>query len=367
MSEQPDEYQKKIEILTRKVERERAARKQAESLLEQKSLELYESNQALVKSHDELENRVHDRTEQLSDANRQLLREMAHREELNRRMLDLSHQAGKAEIATGVLHNVGNVLNSVNVSATMLDQLLSRFPIEMLAKSANILNEQSDLGDFFANDTRGKIFPQFLERITKSFRQEADAAHDEVASLIENIEHIKSIVAVQQLNAGVSGLVESVAISEVIEDSLLLAHSNIEKFGIVVSRDFEKLPHVMLEKQKLIQILVNLFKNASEAILQGGGDDRKLSIRLVAVGEQEFEIQVADNGIGIDSEKQNDIFTHGFTTKKDGRGFGLHTSANAAREMGGNLAVESDGPGKGATFRLSLPAKKASDVPDAGE
>ena len=109
-----------------------------------------------------------------------------------------------------------------------------------------------------------------------------------------------------------------------------------------------------LEKHKILQILVNLLRNAKHACQESDRADKRLTVRVIN-GDGRVRISVIDNGIGIPPENLIRIFSHGFTTKKDGHGFGLHSGALAAKEMDGSLTVHSDGPGQGSTFTLELP------------
>ena len=117
------------------------------------------------------------------------------------------------------------------------------------------------------------------------------------------------------------------------------------------------MPAVLADKHKVLQILVNLLRNAKHALEEGGGGDKRLKLRVGINGERRVKISVSDNGVGIAPEHLSRIFEHGFTTRKEGHGFGLHSGALAAREMGGSLGAHSAGPGQGATFTLEFPAQ----------
>src|SRR5206468_3937091 len=119
-------------------------------------------------------------------------------------------------------------------------------------------------------------------------------------------------------------------------------------------REFKDVPDVTVDKQKVLQILVNLIRNAKHACDETGRPDKRLTLGI-ANGNGRIKISVRDNGVGIPPENLTRIFNHGFTTRKDGHGFGLHSSALAAKEMGGSLSVHSEGQGRGATFILELP------------
>ena len=177
----------------------------------------------------------------------------------------------------------------------------------------------------------------------------------EIHNLSKNIEHIKSIVLMQQSYAGVSGVVEPVHLPDLLDDALKLNAPSFGKFRIEVERDYEDLPEMGLEKQRLLQILINLIRNAKHALVDATRFDRRLTLRAHLFDQRRVRIEVSDNGIGIPRENLTRIFSHGFTTRKQGHGFGLHSCAIAAKEMGGALIAKSDGPGHGATFVLELP------------
>ena len=124
---------------------------------------------------------------------------------------------------------------------------------------------------------------------------------------------------------------------------------------IIVRREFDAVPPVRVDRHKVLQILVNLFRNARHACTPATGDDKVLTLRVGMHDNGRVKFAVCDNGVGIAPENLTRIFAHGFTTKTDGHGFGLHSGANAAKEMGGSLQAYSDGPGHGADFILELP------------
>ena len=302
---------------------------------------------------------------QLEEANRQLKIEIEERELISKRMMALSHEAGRAEIATGILHNIGNVLNSINVSAGIAEETLRRSRIGSLGNAADLLQKQDDLGEFFSNDKRGQTFPKYLSELSKVLADEQKTMKTELQTLSSHLEHVKTVVSMQQTYAGMSGLSERVSIPELLSDAELLISCSLTRHRVEVIRDFEDMPRVMLEKQKLLQVIVNLLKNAKDSMTAGRSDGRKLIIRVARVQNdptqdeslpaESLQIEFIDNGQGIAKENLTKIFSHGFTTKHDGHGFGLHSCANATQEMNGKISVQSKGPGTGATFILQLP------------
>ncbi|MEO6246716.1 MAG: PAS domain-containing protein [Opitutaceae bacterium] len=278
---------------------------------------------------------------------------------LNRELVETSRQAGMAEIATGVLHNVGNVLNSVNVSANLIFEQVTASKTSSLAKAVQLLREhKADIGAFLTSDPKGRQLPLFIEAISDQLTREQLVLSREVQDLQANIEHIKQIVVMQQGYAKFSGALENLALADLVEDALRLSSGALARHRVEVVREFTAVPAVLADRHKVLQILVNLISNAEQA-LDSRVDDRRLSLRLTAAADHRVLMEVSDNGIGIPPENLNRIFNHGFTTKKTGHGFGLHSCANAAKELGGSLSVHSEGPGMGATFSLFLPTLAA--------
>jgi PAS domain S-box-containing protein len=276
-------------------------------------------------------------------------------ENLHKQLVEASRQGGMAEIATNVLHNVGNVLNSVNISTTLLVQSVKQSKVSSLAKVVVLLQEHAhDLGEFITHDSRGKHVPAHLGQLSEHLLAEQETNVRELALLRQNIEHIKEIVAMQQNYATFGGVKEMVNVVNLVEDSLRINEGALSRHRVEVIREFETVPPLNVEKHKILQILVNLLRNAKHACQDSERADKRITVR-VANGEGRIRISVMDNGVGIPPENLTRIFNYGFTTRKGGHGFGLHSGALAAKEMGGSLTVHSDGPGQGAAFTLELP------------
>jgi PAS domain S-box-containing protein len=277
----------------------------------------------------------------------------------HKQLLDISRQAGMAEVATSVLHNVGNVLNSVNVSANLIAQHVQQSRASGLARVATLLREhERDLAAFVIEDARGRHLAPYLVTLSEHVQAEQAATLHEVESLRANIEHIKDIVTMQQGYAKVSGVKEVVKVTDLVEDSLRLDAGGLSRHHVEVVRDFRDDAAVNVDKHKVLQILVNLIRNAKYACDESGRPDKRMTVRVVTEDER-IRISVVDNGVGVAPENLTGIFRYGFTTRKDGHGFGLHSGALAARELGGSLNVHSDGLGQGAAFTLELPLPSA--------
>jgi PAS domain S-box-containing protein len=283
------------------------------------------------------------------------------RDHLNRQLVDTSRQAGMAEVATGVLHNVGNVLNSVNISASVVADTVRRSRLTGLTKAVELIHDRrDDLADFLREDDKGKRLPDYLAQLSEQLVSEQSTILDEIQSLTTNIDHIKDIISMQQSYSKVKGVIETLSLLDVVEESLKINALSLERHGIDVHRQFDDVPPVTIDKHKVIQVLVNLLTNARDSVEESGTTDRTLAVVLKRDDENPgmAMAQVIDRGSGIPRENLMRIFKHGFTTKTNGHGFGLHSAALTAKELGGDLTARSDGPGQGATFTLRLPLAK---------
>jgi PAS domain S-box-containing protein len=274
-------------------------------------------------------------------------------ERIHKQLMDASRQAGMAEVATNVLHNVGNVLNSVNVSATLVIDRLKHNKVEGLAKIAALLQEHSeDVAAFIANDERGRQLPKYLGALSEHVHAEQLVVLEELESLRRNIDHIKDTVVMQQTYARRCGLTETVDVHSLVEDSLRMNAGALTRHHVTLRREFASVPPITVDKHKVLQIL------AKYACDESGRSEKEVCVRVESRGKA-VRISVIDNGIGIRPEHQDQLFNHGFTTRQSGHGFGLHSAALAAAELGGTLSAHSDGEGCGATFTLDFPQAPA--------
>jgi PAS domain S-box-containing protein len=275
-------------------------------------------------------------------------------EQVHKQLLVTSREAGMAEVATNVLHNVGNVLNSVNVSATLIAEGIKKSKGAGLARAAALLSEHAHNLPTFLASAQGKHLPPYLQELAAALLLERDTATAELSTLRSNIEHIKEIVAMQQSYARRSGVIDTLDIRVLVEDSLRMNEGAFTRHGVVLSREFEDVPPIQVDKHKVLLILVNVIRNAKYACDEAKSGEKRVTVRVRATRDSAL-ISVIDTGVGIPKENLQRIFNHGFTTRPDGHGFGLHSSALAAKALGGSLNVESAGPGQGATFTLTLP------------
>jgi PAS domain S-box-containing protein len=276
-------------------------------------------------------------------------------EEVNRKMVTLSHAAGKAEVAADILHNVGNVLNSINVSLSTFEEKLRRSKSKYLEQLAELFRaHDSDLASFLTSTEKGQQALKFFLMLVPELTQERARDIDEVKSLARHLDHVKRIVATQQGTASALGVTEELTLAEVVEASLRYQTNLIEENQIDVRLEVEQIPALTTDKNKLQQIIVNLVKNACESLAEARPIDPRVTISG-EVRDKGIALTVSDNGLGIPPEVLEKVFSHGFTTKAGGHGFGLHSCALFARQMGGKLTVQSSGINQGARFELVLP------------
>jgi signal transduction histidine kinase len=317
----------------------------------------------VCRSYNSLADETTRRNRDLAATIAELERLQEEKHELHRQMLVSARQAGMADIATGVLHNVGNILNSVNVSAGLMLDRTRASKVTRVGDAARMLVEhRDDAGEFFTRDERGRRLPDYLAKLAETLCAERDAMVAEIRELNDSVAHIKKIIQRQQALSKLGGLNEPTVLAEVVLDAEKFMRSTAEKRGVNIATLLPELEPILIDRQKVLQIVVNLVKNGIEALEVVSDRPRALSISVRSAGEKRQEIVVKDSGCGIAQDKLALIFLHGFTTKKTGHGFGLHSCVNLAREMGGDLTVSSEGEGHGAVFLLTLPANADGDT-----
>ncbi|MBT8341589.1 MAG: HAMP domain-containing histidine kinase [Desulfatitalea sp.] len=287
--------------------------------------------------------------EQLQQANRE-------REKAQKTLISAARQAGMAEMVSNVLHNVGNVLNSVGVTTSNIQRRLVKSKTENLVHLADLIENQGDrLSTYLTTDPRGIKIPDYLVSLSRHLADEKAHMMKSVTALERHIEHVRDIIHLQQDYSRTRGLTESVAIAEIIEDALTLNTEPNAKYGIKVQKEFEPLSLCLIDRHRLLQILINLISNARHAMIISENRPRVIHVTLERHQADRIQIRITDNGVGIAAKNLTRIFQHGFTTRKEGHGFGLHSSAIAARELSGTLTVTSGGNECGATFIIDLP------------
>ncbi|MCC5792620.1 MAG: PAS domain-containing protein [Legionellaceae bacterium] len=273
------------------------------------------------------------------------------------KLLVVSRQAGMAEVATTILHNIGNVLNSANVSLNILKASPVPAYVARLFKTACMIEEnRAHLAVFLSDDPKGKLIPDYLVELARVLKNEAEKNVTETQNMDEHLDHIKEIVAMQQIISGSPGILEKIFIPELIDTALKMS-VNPEKYHVAVHKEYDDTPFITTNKSKLLQILVNVLQNAQDAVVKNVHEESKTIRIRVKNTQADIRISIIDNGVGIAAEHLARVFAFGFTTKEYGHGFGLHSSALSAKDLGGSLTVASSGMHCGATFTLRIPKR----------
>lgn len=272
------------------------------------------------------------------------------------KLSDLLHNSGKAQVAREVIHNAGNVLNSINISVQQLQSLLDKSSNRSLPQIVELMKEQgSKLGEFITSDPRGQKIPDYLDQLVNSEESEQHVWQQYLSKLANDVAHIRAIVQSQNTSLKTDEPTEVINPLQLLNYSVDIFSERIKQLNIELDLQIEPVSACPLQKHKVLQVLNNLLANAIEELSAIDSSSKKLSVRLGFISENRIYFEVMDNGFGIAHDLQKKIFAHGFTTKEGHQGFGLHSAANLASEMGGELTCLAVKNGKGTCFRLELP------------
>ncbi len=277
-------------------------------------------------------------------------------EEVKEREVQLANESGKAEVVADILHNVGNVLNSINVSVLEIHKSLDESKLPSLQKAVNLFDEHAhDLGSYLQNDEKGKLIPGFIQKVSSKLVEEQSAIFNEIAQLEKRLEVINHILELQQNVNRPSLYVKLESLNEMLDTASEILMQKLINRNIKLIKHVDESIKIKCIRSKIIHVFVNLIKNSIEAF-----DNREskepLVIDVSCVDSPEYYVfTIKDNGAGIDEEHLNHIFNHGFTTKSKGFGFGLHSCATTIQEIRGKILAESAGKGMGSSIIIHFP------------
>jgi PAS domain S-box-containing protein len=330
--------------------------------------ELDRANSQLKEANSELElSRVHilEKNQELEATNTTLQVEMnerikaqTEREALHQQLVQASRRAGMADVASSVLHNVGNVLNSINVSTDTLLKTLKKPMVGDVCRIASMFHEhQANLDTFLTQDPKGKQIPSYLGMVAESLSGSHQTIQSEIDSLVKKVDHIKQVIMSQQDIAHAGNVREAAEVEDLMEQALMMGMPEPEKYGIRIVREYAHVPAIMTDRHHVLQILVNVITNAKNAMVEYPANAHCLTVRILLPTDRtgSVRLEVTDTGGGIKAENLSRLFAQGFTTRKAGHGLGLHSAAISAKNLGGALQARSEGEGCGATFMLDLP------------
>ena len=276
--------------------------------------------------------------------------------QLHEQLLDTSRQLGMAEVASDVLHNVGNVLNSINVSIGVIADLLKGSMVADVGRISQLFQKhQEDLGSYFATNPKGKQVPAYLEKLAGQLLEEQRVAIAEIERLRQNAHHAQQCVASQQDLAKPNGITEPISIVALVEEALVANQELLEASQIEVSREFHEIPQLIVDKYQVLEVMVDVIRNACQAMASVTAKHLVVRAKLIPGPPDSVCLEVQDSGVGIVPEDLIKIFGQGYSAKNGGRGMSLHSGALIAKNIGGALRAHSEGLGHGATFSLDLP------------
>jgi C4-dicarboxylate-specific signal transduction histidine kinase len=322
---------------------------------------LYSTLHELKTLNETLEKRVAERTKELHTINQQLQNEIFERTKMEQKVKKIHNQlvtaarkAGMADIAKSTMHNIGNILNSINTSAALLQQKINISEMEGILQLAEMLKQHAhDIDNFLLNDEKGQLVPNYISALAEQWVKDKEKFNHELNALSNNIEHIRNIINMQQTLSTAIGIPEEIVIKDIINEALALQKED-AKANIKIIKKLSQTKKITVDRVKLLQIIVNLINNAIDALVVSRVKEKVLTLSLQEK-EENFQIIIQDNGIGIAEENIQKLFSYGFTTKESGHGLGLHSSSLEIKEMGGILEAKSEGVELGATFTLTLP------------
>lgn len=277
---------------------------------------------------------------------------------LNEELIQSAREVGKTDVVNSVLHNVGNILNSANISINLIAENINEPHFTRLFSIGKELKQhENDLMDYLQNDTRGKLIPKYLVSLIELLENKYLHCYKEIENLEKQVSFIKEIVSAQQMIGSNAGLYQETNLSELVDAAIKMTSTELN--NITIQREPTDLPPITTDRSKVIQIVVNLLLNAKQSLIQDTENINKKIIIEKSLSDDKNYVMlgIEDNGLGIEPNNLEKIFSFGFTTKKEGHGFGLHSSFLSAKEIGAELSFQSNGPGEGATFLLKIPIK----------
>ncbi len=341
LSDKINRMSRELEISEKKIRGQYLELENVNQRLKCSNMELTSHQEELEKHRNHLEELVRKRTAEL--------------EKIHSKLLESAHQAGMAQIATEVLHNIGNILTSVKTSIHLMLQAEKTTSISGLIKANALLRENIyNLEEFIVNNPKGKKLLEYYLAIEDGIILEYNTYQAHLSRLNEKVGVIEDVVCVQQNYADAVALTDKYNLSKIVNDAVTMQAEALANQNIEIIKIFEDIPDVLIQKNKTIHIIISLLQNAKESIIEENTGERIITISMYHKDNHVY-LKNHDTGKGILPENLEKIFAHGFTTRKDQYGFGLHTAANYMAEMGGKISAESKGEGKGATFILKFP------------
>ncbi|MCP4344280.1 MAG: PAS domain S-box protein [Desulfobacterales bacterium] len=301
-----------------------------------------------------LEKMVDEKTRELQSANEELAATVKSLEQTREQLASNAHQAGMAEIAVSVLHNIGNTVTPVNTRLSRLESNSGSREIESIGKIYDLLKNEQTAPEI--REQREKLL-SYISTIIEIMKNKNRGFKTDLRVIRKGMDHIMEIIAIQQKYAGLQGFESLVSINDLMIDAVEMLTDSIEKRSVKLEFSLDKLPCLHLDRNKMIQIFINIIKNAYESIdMAHPGNIKQIHLSTSLKKEGKYvQAVVADTGAGISPDLTKDVFRFNFSTKGRGSGFGLHDSANYIKARGGAIELISQGPEHGAQLVIRLP------------
>ena len=277
------------------------------------------------------------------------------------RLVHVAHQAGMAEIASNVLHNMGNALTGINIGLEHLQEEVLATRVDLLLRSSDLLQQHADdLAAFLTMDRRGKLIPTMIDKVSTHLNDGRERVLHHLEVLQDKVIQLNTVLHMQNKYATASQrLTESCLANEIIDDALQICAAALSQNRIAVRRQYTALEPIKLERHRILQILINLISNAVHAMMELAPEHKRVLTVRVGQSSDSCIFEVEDTGAGVDEDIRHKIFTFGFTTRPNRHGIGLHASATDAQAMSGSLHLDLSGEEGGARFVLTLPRDTA--------
>ena len=270
---------------------------------------------------------------------------------------------GRLEIVDTILHNIGNAINSVSVGIETIHHQLTNDKLtpRLTALAKALEQNQENFSDYIQNDPQGQKVLPFILTLAADFNIVQQQWEQTVERIRNRTSHIVDIIRTQNSYHRASTTRKDINLRAAILDAIRILQDSIDKRQIQIAVDCDNAPkEIRIQESQFHQVLVNLIKNAVEAIdelAQSGEGNNNEAPRIEIrshIQDDFLSIDITDNGIGIEAENLQRIFSAGFTSKEHGSGLGLHSSANFVISSGGEIQACSNGKGSGATIRIIL-------------
>lgn len=270
-------------------------------------------------------------------------------------LVEHARKEGMADIAADILHNIGNILNSINVSMHLMEEGAKSMVLDDVIKAGRLLEDNMDrLEEFICVDGKGKKLMQFYLKLGTSASRLQEQLRFNLERIRTKVGAINETIAAQQSYAGIDMKFEELSVEPILEDAIKVNQATLEKYDIAVEKYYTTGYKTFVNRAKLFYIIVNLISNAKDAMTDTFGVRRKLTVSMYQDENGKY-IRFTDTGAGLSEDYLDQVFEYGFTTKSGKYGYGLYNCAVYMAEMGGSINVESEGPGKGASFILRFP------------